>query len=113
MISSALIGDGATTCVAGEDAHFKLLARDYGGNTISKGSADVTIGCRRGVEPIEGVVVDNGDGTYNCTYSSIIAGDVEVILTSTEGTNQTKRLLNVKCEAANVKSASAVSMPEE
>ena len=101
LISSALIGDGATTCVAGEDAHFKLLARDYGGNTISKGGADVTIGCRApGREPIEGVVVDNGDGTYNCTYSSIIAGDVEVILTSTEGTNQTKRLLNVKCEAA-------------
>jgi len=101
LISSALVGDGATTATAGEDAEFTLLARDYGGNQINKGGADLAISCRAsGREPIAGEIHDNGDGSYRCIYSSTIAGDIEVVLTLNEGTTQTKRLINVKCEAA-------------
>lgn len=100
LISSALIGDGATRCVAGQDARFVLHARDYSGNEINKGGAELQISCRAtGREPTIGGVLDRGDGTYECTYSTTIAGDVEVLLTLNDGSVQTKRVINVKCEA--------------
>ena len=68
---------------------------------ISPAIGSLPLACRAsGREPIAGEIHDNGDGSYRCIYSSTIAGDIEVVLTLNEGTTQTKRLINVKCEAA-------------
>lgn len=101
LIASALIGEGATRCVAGEEARFMLYARDYSGNQINKGGADISVSCRvPGAEPILGSVIDNGDGSFECSYSTTVAGDVELILSLNDGSIQTKRVVNIKCEAA-------------
>jgi len=101
LIASSLLGDGASKCIAGEEAIFKLLARDYGGNPINKGGAKLTISSRvSGGEPASGDVIDHGDGSYTCSYMVTTSGSIEVILAVEEDNQSTKRVLNVNCEAA-------------
>ena len=100
LVASNLIGPGATNCVAGEMAHFKLLARDYGGNPISQGGADLTVSVRAsGSEPVSGEVIDNGDGSYDLSYTCITSGDIELTLALNDRGTQTKRVVNIQCEA--------------
>ena len=101
LVSSDLVGDGATTCVAGVDATFDLMARDYGGNPINKGGAKLSVAARvPGGEPVSGDVTDHGDGSYTCSYMVTTSGSVEVILAVEDDGQTTKRVLNVTCEAA-------------
>ena len=101
LVASTLVGEGATSCVAGVDASFNLMARDYGGNPINKGGAKLSIAARvSGGEPVSGTVVDHGDGTYTCSYMITTSGSIEVILAADIDNQTTKRLLNVTCEAA-------------
>jgi hypothetical protein len=75
-------GEGATRCIAGEPAKFRLHARDYGGNPINFGAAEkihVEARCP-GESPIAASFVNNQDGTYDFEYVCTKAGKVDLFI---------------------------------
>ena len=94
-------GEGATRCIAGEPAKFRLHARDYGGNPINFGAAEkihVEARCP-GESPIAASFVNNQDGTYDFEYVCTKAGKVDLFI-ALQTKNPSSRTLNCVCEAS-------------
>ncbi|CAL6286735.1 unnamed protein product [Bathycoccus prasinos] len=94
-------GEGATRCIAGEPAKFRLHARDYGGNPINFGAAEkihVEARCP-GESPIVASFVNNQDGTYDFEYVCTKAGKVDLFI-ALQTKNPSSRTLNCVCEAS-------------
>ena len=99
LTSSVLSGEGATKCIAGEPAIFRIHTRDYGGNPIHFGAAEkihVEARCP-GESPIVASVVNNKDGTYDCEYVCTKAGKVDLFI-ALQTKNPSSRTLNCICE---------------
>ena len=76
-------GAGASKCVAGERARFSVEARDARGNRLVAGGASLTLQVQvPGSEPTRGAVLDQGDGTYACSYAVDVAGPYLLVLAS-------------------------------
>ena len=76
-------GAGAGKCVAGERAGFVVEARDARGNRLVTGGASLTLQVQvPGSEPSRGAVLDQGDGTYACSYAVDQAGPYLLVLAS-------------------------------
>ena len=76
-------GAGAGACVAGERAGFVVEARDARGNRLAAGGASLTLQVQvPGSEPSRGAVLDQGDGTYACSYAVEQAGPYLLVLAS-------------------------------
>ena len=70
-------------CVAGERARFSVEARDARGNRLVAGGASLTLQVQvPGSEPTRGAVLDQGDGTYACSYAVDVAGPYLLVLAS-------------------------------
>jgi filamin len=71
-------GPGIHGATAGEQTHFTITAKDRNGKLIPKGGWNFTSSFKgpKGDIPVQ--VVDNGNGTYNCTYTPKAAGDSEL-----------------------------------
>lgn len=94
-------GEGATKCIAGEPAKFRLHARDYGGNAIHFGAVEkihVEARCP-GESPIVASGVNNQDGTYDFEYVCTKAGKVDLFI-ALQTKNPSSRTLNCVCEAS-------------
>jgi hypothetical protein len=78
-----VVGAGASRCVAGERARFVVEARDARGNRLVTGGASLTLQVQvPGSEPSRGAVLDQGDGTYACSYAVDVSGPFLLVLAS-------------------------------
>jgi len=86
-------GPGLTHAVAGEEAKFSVITKDIGGNRLPRGGANIKGSLKdpRGDIPVK--VVDNGDGTYACSYVPITSGTSKlqvIVSTQFNGTGDIK-----------------------
>eukprot|EP01127_Copromyxa_protea_P009894 TRINITY_DN236_c0_g1_i1.p1 TRINITY_DN236_c0_g1~~TRINITY_DN236_c0_g1_i1.p1 ORF type:complete len:924 (-),score=286.55 TRINITY_DN236_c0_g1_i1:13-2748(-) len=80
-------GEGLTNAVAGQEAKFKITARDTSSSQLNKGGANFSAVLKDASGDIPVTIVDNKDGTYDCSYVPLkTAKAVELVVKlSTKG----------------------------
>jgi hypothetical protein len=87
---SKMAGVALSIATAGVESQFVLQAKDTWGNTITAGGDQYLVHIASvGGSVLEGVVEDNGDGTYGVSYTPSVQGtyDVNVYLGSSSKTS--------------------------
>lgn len=86
-------GPGISAAQAGVEVGFTVVTKDVAGNKLVKGGANITSSLKDPAGDIAVKVVDNGDGTYACTYTAKTAGKSTlsvVVATQMNGTGEIK-----------------------
>ena len=84
-----ITGTGSTKAVAGERATFNIEARDARGNRMMCGGASISAVIQSSMTPgrsIKGSILDQGDGTYVCSYTINMAGPFTITVSSPSST---------------------------
>lgn len=89
-------GDGIHTARAGEEAHFVVTTKDKNGKNLPRGGAVVESVFHDPSGAIAVRVVDNGNGTYSCSYVPKVAGKSKLdvnVKTKAFGDGKVRRLV--------------------